>query len=344
MPTTPNQEIICPRCGYDLRGAVQSWESACPLAGRCAECGLDFDWREVMREATHPKLFEHQWRKQPIRSLVWTLLTIARPWRFWREVRLAHRLRLRAILAVLLIAALLPAIALFVEGVFWIHRAGEIAAAMQPRGPTWWAAVKWIPNEFQGNWAYTVQGGLTLRNWQPLSFVMVAPEFGERLAEVLRRQPTALLPPLLMPLAYVLVPESLGRATVRPRHLARVTLYSLAFLLLLALLYCALLFGARVFLHFFDTSGRSYGVGGSLLLRYAFWGEFRTWRSQTIYMARLLDPEHVHILAAQLPLLPWWGFACSHYMKLRHAWGVALLLWVVVYLATVLLHVLLSFM
>ena len=34
----------CPRCGYDLRGAIATWTEQCPLHGTCAGCGLQFAW------------------------------------------------------------------------------------------------------------------------------------------------------------------------------------------------------------------------------------------------------------------------------------------------------------
>ena len=37
----------CPRCGYELRGIVDSWTESCPLLGVCSECGLEFKWSEV---------------------------------------------------------------------------------------------------------------------------------------------------------------------------------------------------------------------------------------------------------------------------------------------------------
>ena len=46
--TVPNETMPeCPRCGYDLRGITESWRNACPVDGRCAECGLEFAWRDV---------------------------------------------------------------------------------------------------------------------------------------------------------------------------------------------------------------------------------------------------------------------------------------------------------
>jgi len=48
MPTPPNvDDARCPRCGYDLRGAVATWNDTCPMSGTCTECGLFFEWAEL---------------------------------------------------------------------------------------------------------------------------------------------------------------------------------------------------------------------------------------------------------------------------------------------------------
>ena len=43
------RQPLCPRCRYDLAGVVASWSSACPCAGVCSECGLDFLWPDLLR-------------------------------------------------------------------------------------------------------------------------------------------------------------------------------------------------------------------------------------------------------------------------------------------------------
>lgn len=43
----------CPRCGYDLSGAVATWKTSCPLEVTCSECGQRFKSIAVFRGA-HP--------------------------------------------------------------------------------------------------------------------------------------------------------------------------------------------------------------------------------------------------------------------------------------------------
>lgn len=79
-------EVNCSRCDYNLR--------LLPLP-RCPECGLQFEWREVIDRAAHQSkfLFEHNWRKHPIRSYFTTILKSLRPFRFWRQVSIHDDIR-----------------------------------------------------------------------------------------------------------------------------------------------------------------------------------------------------------------------------------------------------------
>ncbi|MHC4441847.1 MAG: transposase family protein [Planctomycetota bacterium] len=72
-------EVICSRCGYNLRLLPEP---------RCPECGLRFDWRSVLDAWSRRSdfLFEHNWRARPIGSWLKTLWRSSRPFRFWRGV------------------------------------------------------------------------------------------------------------------------------------------------------------------------------------------------------------------------------------------------------------------
>lgn len=92
QPPTPN----CPRCAYELSGAVATWTDSCPLAGTCPECGLAFAWPDILdpARANLPGFIEHArdgvWTlfKSAWRTWAWAML----PWVFWRKVRLEHRI------------------------------------------------------------------------------------------------------------------------------------------------------------------------------------------------------------------------------------------------------------
>ncbi len=49
-PPDSHRGILCPTCGYDLRGTMGDWSRACPLRGVCSECGLQFEWAEMIGE------------------------------------------------------------------------------------------------------------------------------------------------------------------------------------------------------------------------------------------------------------------------------------------------------
>lgn len=63
-------DVTCVRCGYNLKLLGQP---------RCPECGLEFEWAQVVtyHQQSSDFLFEHQWRRLPIRSLLLTLTRAA---------------------------------------------------------------------------------------------------------------------------------------------------------------------------------------------------------------------------------------------------------------------------
>src|SRR6185295_18404627 len=83
----------CPRCGYDLSGAVATWSLSCPITGVCSECGLAFDWRNILdpKNRDVPWLYEHAPRWWNIGAALRTLAAIAISVWFWTVVRVHHR-------------------------------------------------------------------------------------------------------------------------------------------------------------------------------------------------------------------------------------------------------------
>jgi len=92
---------ICPKCGYDQSGEILTWQSRCPLDGRCPECGLGFAWGDVF----DPSRTELRWYVEHAHSK-WamlkrtggTLRRLALPWVYWRAVGVEPEVRLRALL------------------------------------------------------------------------------------------------------------------------------------------------------------------------------------------------------------------------------------------------------
>jgi hypothetical protein len=102
----------CPRCGYNQRGVIVTWREHCPLHGKCSECGLDFNWAELLM----PEKFEPRWCVEFARetihlpaAAIHTACRSCRAWRFWSAIRMAYPVRPRRIAAyiMLLLAALL---------------------------------------------------------------------------------------------------------------------------------------------------------------------------------------------------------------------------------------------
>lgn len=184
-------EVLCQRCGYDLRGTIASWRESCPMEGRCAECGLEFEWSWMFRQRLHPWLFEHQWRRRHIISAARTMLASCRPGRLTREITLMHPVRLRPLVA------LLAALALTIG----IIRVGGFAYATLMVGGVWRTA--WVGSRLSGGLREVLR--------------MEAVEFAIYVASVA----------LLAPLAFLVIPASLQRVRVRPMHVVRMWLYLL---------------------------------------------------------------------------------------------------------------------
>lgn len=89
----PSRPAICPRCGYDLAGAVTAWGSdSCPMKGLCSECGHAFEWADVLAPVRQRVLwlYEHAPHWWSARSAIATLLLALLPNVFWRRVQPHH--------------------------------------------------------------------------------------------------------------------------------------------------------------------------------------------------------------------------------------------------------------
>ncbi len=86
--------LKCPRCAYSQVGEIDTWQSACPIRGRCVECGHEFVWADVFFPGRRdvPWSIEHaeRWAQVPWR-LPWTLLRSTWPAWWWRGVSVNTR-------------------------------------------------------------------------------------------------------------------------------------------------------------------------------------------------------------------------------------------------------------
>ncbi len=99
MVDDPRQSrAACPRCGYDLRGAIATWQEACPIDGICTECGLRFAWREILSTRfTMPKwCIEAKRGAMAVpRQVAGTAARTWWPWAFWSGLHMTHLTRWR---------------------------------------------------------------------------------------------------------------------------------------------------------------------------------------------------------------------------------------------------------
>jgi len=86
---TQTHTPICPKCGYDQSGEIATWSTQCPLTGTCPECGLDFQWFNVLNP-DHTKI--HWYTEHApnfistIKRTPSTLLRLILPPIFWRRI------------------------------------------------------------------------------------------------------------------------------------------------------------------------------------------------------------------------------------------------------------------
>jgi len=302
----------CPRCGYDLRGLIASWTESCPIEGRCAECGLAFEWGELLdpRRSVPRWCVEYArgWGMWPAAFKTLCVLLL-RPDRFWRQLTMVHAPRWWRMPLVLLVAlaALYLVMAL---GVGWatyrnhsnFNRNGaptQYAPALiglyafvcpfseyqfvAPPGTSRRGFAdrtlppRWYVSSLHFRWIIH-DARLAVRGRRFLSFwnwhADTLPLFHSMMAAV------------LSPFAFILLPQSLRRAKVRLRHIIRIELYGLMLL--------------------------SCPVAMYILFRLVvpYYPVLRSWQSMIVFLAFVFC------------FIAWWSLACRHYLKLPHAWGV----------------------
>ncbi|MDX2131795.1 MAG: hypothetical protein SFY69_07070 [Planctomycetota bacterium] len=214
----------CPRCGYDLSAEVGKWGEACPLAGRCWECGLAVAWADLLRADRRvlPRFVEHAQRVGVLAAAWRTWWWAVRPWVFWSRVRMEHEPRAWRMLA-------------------WVVLV--VCAAWAAHGAAW-AVVLW----WQHGWGWLVTNGESLSGWMaPVGSMAVSwtPGRNTWLATFVPawKRTTfgqAYLPLLAMSVVLVVMmlvlPHTRARAKVRGAHVARAGVYSLAWMLPMMLL------------------------------------------------------------------------------------------------------------
>lgn len=286
----------CPRCGYDLTGLITSWSSSCPIRGTCTECGLEQWWGDTLNPARRIPAwsFEHAHRRLPL-ALISTALRTLIPGRFWSAMRMEFPFVPARLAALCLGGCLMPYIGFAIGYAIW-----EIGLSVVTGygGPFAW--LRNSDSVFFVAWPRSLLGSVTP---------------GELIYYQWRHMPLVtwwiLLAAILMPLLFLLLPQTLRTARVRPRHRIRIWLYGLPSLL--AIICVPLVV--------------SDALDGIQLLRWRttyFSGSAIDWDSLQQFMWE--NSGTAEALLGCLWLLLWWSLACSRYLRLPRAWWIAIAL------------------
>jgi hypothetical protein len=209
----------CPRCNYDLRGTVAMWRDACPLNGTCTECGLEFEWAELLTDSyvVPPWCVESPrgLRRFP-RQMAATVLRAYRPWRFWSALRMSHPIRWGRVGALvgIVTAALYGVFALLHGWVAWRDFCEfTLWGGVTPTTgrEVFWGAVA-LPLARDPAWAWTTPWHVFHYVWMRLVFLLGA----------------ALIMHAGCALTFAALPVTRRRCKVRWAHIARVACYGLA--------------------------------------------------------------------------------------------------------------------
>ncbi len=295
--TVPNgTKPECPRCGYDLRGTAESWCNACPVDGRCAECGLAFAWRDIFSgDALAPSwCVEFSSRRGLPRAVVATLGRSFVPWRFWSVVKMTHTPRPRRLVLYLVFLALSCYGILAVTNGIFVYKNWQDLFGPGGRGTNTMrigeATVRAMVLPLSGE-------PLGIANWGPRTrtYAYVAPrEFQQNWWGAWCLLRYGAIVAVLGPLALIGLIASRRRAGIRPRHLVRALVYSLGWV------------------PFMWASGLAV-----LLPYHAIWfagGAPPRWLGVADYVLMLVIPAFV---------LVWWHAAVRRYLHMEHSWAVA---------------------
>lgn len=286
----------CPRCGYDLAGLPASWTNSCPLSGSCSECGLSFQWADVLSTRRTPPAwsFEHT-RSRLLPRAVRTWVGTFFPFAFWSGLRLEHPVRPWR-LAMFLVAHLVMGHAVLAGLAAWnLHtRVGSFA---------------WFTDLIDGTMSYHAQEAL-------LALLLPAYHIATKTAYspyVLCVSAGVLTWAVLCPAGYLLLGDTFARAKVRFRHLFRAGVYGFSLPLQIIVLWL----GVRIVHYMLQWGGgRVMGVTPATLV---------AWLASATFWAPYV----------MLAWVPWWWWNVTHrYLRLDQPRLVTILMLVMAGLAS----------
>ncbi len=294
----PHLFLRCPRCGYDLRGAIATWSDSCPLDGTCAECGLQFAWAEVL----NPKFalptwcieVPKGWRALPGQARR-TFVRTFWPWSVWSSLHMSHPSRWPRLAGYcgVLVLVMYVTFALSNGLLAWNNWSNQArGATFTPMTPGFvvFAQAALLPLSDTSIGWFRVNNGPVRAPFPyatPLDFVTgFWMDYWTAWKMVFLFVLTA---HTVCGLAFVMLPMTRRVAKVRASHVVRVTLYGYGLLLPILVLTTLMLVMSKIAFP---------GVALAIPLVALAW--------------------------LMLPLLEvtWWSVATSHYLKMRHAWGV----------------------
>ncbi len=326
-------DVDCPRCGHGLRGLTEplcpacglefDWNDALPLEqlkclqcgyylfglrdSRCPECGQPFRWQDVLdhyRRRQKP-LFEYHWRTMPFRSWLWTWWRALRPWKLWRIIDI-HDPPSEPGLAILLVTATF----------FWL------ASSLAVAGFAWWIIAELevlsIPPQFRpAGFGAAFASGYGYANSPGLIGDSVfRPRTAAILAVMLAGGLAAGFGSLLT------LRQSMRLCKVRSIHIARAFFYSLISLFTgLTLLYLAI---------------AAVDIGLVLL------------RNFNVTWWKVRDRAGVLISCVLVAIAFWFvmsiALAYRRYIRMKHAWWVAILTQAIAFLVMLAVPLVLSWL
>lgn len=308
----------CPRCGYDLSGALAGAGLRRPdrshpcTPGRCSECGLDFEWAEVLDPSRRdvPWLYDHaprgRLRPRWVRAGR-TLLRTVLPWRFWGTDQ--DRVQVRSRIGTARLLLWLPVMILPLHAVWSIAlmttRIRSLNEAFYGKFPALWG---------------TEWGTLLVNSWvYPYGRFEGSPSAGMRFRTV-QPNASALIPlgmSLAVPAVLLVLARTRAVSRVRTVHVVRAAVYGMSWAVWWYLVW-AVVYTARTVRAFNpaldvpDIIGWARTMAFRLGINHDIWANPRVWGG-TLWVAWLGA---------------WWWFALRRGLQIRHAgwvWALAMI-------------------
>jgi hypothetical protein len=233
---------LCPRCGYDQTGTVDTWTDQCPLESLCPECGYTFAWSDVWYLDRHKLsgFFEHEKGHWPSFVAAWrTLLWVLVPFVFWSRVQMHHEVRVRRVLlwSVVVFASMwaavsiLRAVAFYLDGASGVGVGSTISTTLIDLSNAFVFPVFYLDSTA---WSFAPNGMPISRPGLSVNFLLVywSPVFLGIVGQA-----------VAVPILLLLLPVTRRRCKIRKVHVLRAAVYgqSWVFFHLLLLLISALI-------------------------------------------------------------------------------------------------------